>query len=622
MAQKQGIVLAGPRTAADRIAADGAAAGSATANGTATNSTAANTGASIAAADRGDLLRASEQRFRRDFGAAPFGMIVTSLAVGQPNAYLAVNDTFCEQTGYSRPELDRADFLGDIHPEEQPVIAAMIGQITSGETDRIRADTRLVGKHGEITFVRLTGSAIQPAAGGRYLVTFVEDATAAEQGRAEIRRLVNELRRSHRMDSLGQLIGGVAHDFNNLLSAISNYASLVREEVSVAEATESATRWEPVRRDMEQIENAADRATRLVKHLLAFARREEAQPVLVDPGRVVGDVVRLLGRVLGERVRLVTRQATGLWPVETDPGQLEQAIISLVVNARDAMPTGGQVTIETANADTSGAGPDLPNPDNTADLLPGRYVQLRVRDTGTGMDAVTAGRAFEPFFTTKGGDQAAGLGLSAVHRFAARAGGKAWLRSAPGVGTTVTVLLPAAPGPGAALAGPAVTSAGTATDDAATVLVLDDEAAIREVAHRVLSQAGYRVVTAASQSQALGILRDPSLYVDLLLTDALMPGMTSETFAAQAAAVRPDIRVLFMSGYDQQGARAGAQVLGKPFSRATLVARVNQLMIGDPGAAARSLLSAAGPGRQSAGVRSRHRRRPGPVSLRLRGRLG
>jgi two-component system cell cycle sensor histidine kinase/response regulator CckA len=199
------------------------------------------------------------------------------------------------------------------------------------------------------------------------------------------------------------------------------------------------------------------------------------------------------------------------------------------------------------------------------------------------MDAVTSERAFEPFYTTKGGDQAAGLGLSAVHRFVARAGGKAWLQSEPGSGTAVTLMLPAAAGSGASDTGPAAARPDATAQHAGTVLVVDDEAAIRDVVHRVLTRAGYRVMTAAGQAQALGLLREPGVPVDLLVTDVVMPGVTGEAFAAQVEAVRPGIRVLFMSGYELPGAMTGSQILDKPFSRATLLAKVNQLLIINPG---------------------------------------
>jgi PAS domain S-box-containing protein len=587
VAQEDSTALDELLAAADDAASDGGAAdrdgterGGAEPGG-ADRDAADRDGAEGGAVDGDGAPGTGKRRFRRAFGGAPFGMIMTSLAADRPNAYLAVNDTYCQLTGYSWQELGGADFLGDFHPEEQPVIEALIQGIVSGGTDQIRADTRLLQKDGKAVFVHLTGSAIQPPAGDRYLVTFIEDTTAAEHARAEIRRLELELQQSHRLESLGQLVGGVAHDFNNLLAVIGNYASLVRDEVSVAEATESATRWEPVRRDMEQIEDATERAKRLVKHLVAFARREETEPVLVNLGQLVGDVVRLLGQVLGDHVRIISRPGADLWPVEIDPGQLEQAIISIAVNARDAMPAGGQVIIDTANFDTANIDADRQDVVNLDGLPGGRYVELRISDTGAGMDVVTAERAFEPFYTTKGGDNAAGLGLSAVHRFVTRAGGKASLRSEPGNGTAVTLMLPAAPG--ASVSGPAIARPEEAPPPAGTVLVVDDEAAIRDVVHRVLTRAGYRVMTAAGQAQALGLLREPSVPVDLLLTDVVMPGMTGEAFAAQVEMVRPGIRVLFMSGYEKPVAIAGAQVLDKPFSRTALLTKVNQLLVTDPG---------------------------------------
>jgi PAS domain S-box-containing protein len=552
-------------------------------------------------ADQGEALQASERLLRPAFGRMPLGMLAISLAAGRPNICLAVNDAFCELTGYSGRELGQGDFLGDFHPEDQPALEALIRSVASGGAEEIRADVRLVRKDGGIAFVHLTGSAIQPVDGERYLAAFVEDASAAEDARAVISRLEQELRRSHRMESVGQLVGGIAHDFNNLLTVIANYASIVRDEVSVAEATQSATRWEPVRWDVEQIEDAAERARRLIRHLLAFARRDEGQPVLVEVGQLVSDVTPLVRTMLGEHIPVVARQGAGLWPVQADPGLLEQMIMNIAVNARDAMPAGGRVAIDTANIDTANMGTaDIDAADiaaarqdaaELAELLPGRYVQLRITDTGTGMDAVTAERAFEPFFTTKSGDDAAGLGLSAVGKFAARVGGRAWLRSQPGRGTTVTVMLAAAPGSGSGrAAGPAAGARGRAPAHAGTVLVVDDEAAIRDVAHRVLTSAGYQVMTAASGPEALDLLGNPGMTADVLLADVVMPGMTGEVFAARVQAARPGIRVLFMSGYEQPPAGAGGwpdpgtQVIAKPFSRAALLAKVTQILAADSGA--------------------------------------
>ncbi len=527
----------------------------------------------------GAALQATEQQFWRDFGPAPFGLVTVSLTAGMGWICLALNDTYCGLTGYSRTELGGSDFLGHFYPEDQPALEIGIQDVASGAAGQIEADARLVRKDGHIVGVHLTGSVIRPPAGERHLTMFVQDATAAGQARAETQRLQRELQRSQRLASLGQLVGGISHDFSNILTVIANYASLIRDEVTIAETTESAAKWGPVRWDVEQIEEAADRAKRLIKHLLAFARRQEAEPVLMDVGQMISDTTALLGEVLGEHIPVVHREAADLWSAQADPGLLKQAIVNIALNARDAMPQGGQVTIDAVNIDTENLPADWQGAD-LAELLPGRYVAIRVTDAGSGMDAATAEHAFEPFFTTKSGDRAAGLGLPAVRRFATQAGGKAWLRSGPGQGTTVTVVLPAAAGS----AGPAAGRQGRAAEPAGTVLVVDDEAAIRNVAHRVLTRAGYRVVTAADGPEALGLLQRQDIIPDLVLTDVVMPGMTGAAFADQARAMRPDLQILFMSGYEQPGAaEAGwpgpaAQVIGKPFSRAALLAAVTQMM--------------------------------------------
>ena len=530
-------------------------------------------------------LAASEQRYQQEFGPAPSGLFTIGLGGEQRHRYRAVNDAYCALTGYRRDELSGEDFWRDVHPDELPALRTWFEAVqASPGGGTVSADTRLIRRDGEAVCVRLAGCAVQPASGDRYLSAWVLDLTEAEQARAETRSMELELQRSRRLDSLGQLVGGIAHDFNNMLTVIANYASLVREEVSVAEAADSSTRWGPVRWDLEQIEDATDRAKRLIKHMLAFARREQTQPGPVDVGRLIQDVSGLLGEVLGEHVPVTTAHGAGLWPVEADAGLLEQAIINLALNARDAMPDGGRVTIATANIDTlapaAASAAQSPDLANLAELLPGHYVQIRVTDTGTGMDAMTAEHAFEPFFTTKSGDQAAGLGLAAVGRIAAQGGGKAWLQSAPGQGTTVTIMLPAAEG---AAAGPAPAATAPAAESLGAVLVVDDEAAIREVAHRVLTSAGYQVVTAADGPAALRLLAEPHQAADLLLTDVIMPGMTGQAFADQARDLRPGLTVMFMSGYQQESTTASwpqgsTPVIGKPFSRAALLAHVAQAL--------------------------------------------
>jgi two-component system, cell cycle sensor histidine kinase and response regulator CckA len=537
----------------------------------------------------GEAAWAGENLFGADLGPAPYAIIMTELEQTEQNKYIAINDLYCKLTGYSRRELIGADFLQDIHPDEQPAIEALLEDLIAGSVGQLRADARLVRKDGHTIPVHLAGSAISPSAGEHYLVTYVDDLTAMTRAQDEIRHLEQELQRLRRLDSLGQLADGIAHDFNNMLTVIANFASLVRDELIIAEASEGAARWGPVRWDVEQIEDAADRAKRLIRHLQAFARREQGTLAAIDVGGLINDATGLLRDVLGEHIDVVIRHGTGVWPVAADPGLLEQAIINVALNARDAMPGGGQLVIETTNLDTANpraivSGSPWTDPADLGELLPGQYVGIRVSDTGAGMDATTADRAFEPFFTTKPRDQGAGLGLPAVRRIAAQANGDAWLRSEPGEGTAVTIILSAAGG--SAAPGSAGKHAGRALEHG-SVLVVDDEASIRDVARRVLTSAGYRVTTAGSGQDAIALLADPELPVDLILTDVVMPGITGEAFAARAREIHPGIRLLFMSGYERRGAAAGKwphptrDVIAKPFSRAALLARVSQALAAD-----------------------------------------
>ena len=544
------------------------------------------------AQDQGEALRVSWQRYECEFGRMPWGMMATSLTTDRPNLYLAANEAFCKLIGYSWTELAGRDFLGDLEPEEQATLDLLTQQMMSGDTDHFQADTRMIRKDGETVAVRLTGWAIQPESGDRYLTTYAEDITAASRATDEVLQLAHELARSRRMESLGHLVGGLAHDFNNLLTVIASYASLVHEEISVAEAADSLTRWGPVRSDVEQIQGAADRARMLIKRMLAFARREKAQSEDVDLAQVISDTTVLLNEMLGEHIPVIVQLGTNVWPVRADSAMVEQVITNIAVNARDAMQAGGQLTISTGNMDTmSMASADLSVDQYDAaelgELLPGRYVALRISDTGCGMDPVIAQRAFEPFFTTKDANQSAGLGLTTVQRFAAEAGGKAWLESEAGTGTTVTVVLPAAQGAGWEVPGAGGTPGRPA--HSGSVLVIDDEPQIREVVHRVLSSAGYQVTTAASGQDALALLAKPGTAADLVLTDIVMPGITGAAFAAQVQVMRPGVQVLFMSGYERPDSAAhgwpdaDVPVIGKPFSRASLLATVSQLLAAGPG---------------------------------------
>ncbi len=390
----------------------------------------------------------------------------------------------------------------------------------------------------------------------------------------------SRLQQAQRLESLGQLAGGVAHDFNNLLAVISNYADFVADEIAAAVQVEGDQgRWSAVLGDVEQIRRAAARATGLTRQLLAFGRREVVHPQLMDVNDVVGEVQEMLRRTIGEHVELIVRLSSSMRPVMADPGHVEQVLVNLAVNARDAMPGGGTLSIETDVVDVDdGWVGDVP------ELKPGCFVRLRVSDTGSGMSREVVQHAFEPFFTTKPKGEGTGLGLATVYGIVTQAGGHVHIYSEPSVGSSITVLLPVA-GDGAGEADdPAPAEpARLARDRAATVLIVEDEEAMREVTGRILRGAGYTVIATDSGAQAVELARR-SARLDLLLTDVIMPTMLGKEVAERVRAVLPDIRVLYMSGYAQPVLASrgtldeGVSLIEKPFSRAGLLDKVREVL--------------------------------------------
>ncbi len=387
-------------------------------------------------------------------------------------------------------------------------------------------------------------------------------------------RLRNQLHQAQRLESLGQLAGGIAHDFNNLLAVIINYAAFVSDDLN-AEAITDKSR-QAMREDIEQVRLAAEKAAHLTHQLLAFARREVVQPEVVDVNDVVSDVEQLLRRTLGEHVEFCSSLADGLRPVLVDPGQLEQILVNLAVNARDAMPDGGVLRVDTANVEV-----DETYAASRPELTPGDHVRLRVSDTGTGMPAETAQRAFDPFFTTKPPGQGTGLGLATVYGIIQQAGGRAQIYSEPGIGTTFTVLLPATE----QAASPTETLSETPTPRGEeTILLVEDEPALREVTRRILAGAGYRVVVAENGLEALAVAAAHPDPIDLLLSDVIMPQMPGPQLAQKLLAQRPSLRVLLMSGFAQPILDSGGflqdgmVLIEKPFSGPALLMKVAQLL--------------------------------------------
>ena len=411
------------------------------------------------------------------------------------------------------------------------------------------------------------------------MVGFTQDITErrlAEEERAGLERM---LQQSQRLESLGQLAGGVAHDFNNLLSAIISYASFVGTELASMTAGSTDPRPGELLADVMQINRAARRAAELTRRLLVFGRREVVRPVVLLLNDVVRDVEQLLRRSLGSHIQLETLLEEDLWAVQADAGQLEQVLVNLAVNARDAMPGGGTLTIETANLHVDGdSAPAWPA------LRPGRYVRLRVSDNGIGMSREVADRAFEPFFTTKEKGEGSGLGLATVHGIIAQAGGGARIDSMPGAGTVITCVWPATDGP--------ATQEEPAPDDLVerpatgqVVLVVEDEAPLREATRRMLESNGYVVLTAADGDEAIALTRSHGGPIDLLLTDIIMPRILGKDVAAAIAALRPGVRVIFMSGYARssltsESLQPGVMLLEKPFSENELIRLVRRALEG------------------------------------------
>jgi signal transduction histidine kinase/CheY-like chemotaxis protein len=402
-----------------------------------------------------------------------------------------------------------------------------------------------------------------------YNARLMGDVVRADAARAAAQ---DRLRHAERMESLGQLVGGIAHDFNNLLNVIGGFSDLVAEEIAGLAVQDA--RLGGVLEDVEQVRGASQRAVRLTRQLLIFARSDVVRPEVLSLNDIIAGLEELLRRTLGEHIALSTAPGEGLWPVKADAGQLEQVLVNLAVNARDAMPGGGKLTIDTANITV-----DEAYAQGRPGLRPGRYARLRVSDTGTGMPPEVAARVFEPFFTTKEKGKGTGLGLATFYGIITGAGGYPQIYSEPGLGTTITGLLPAT---GEKAASSAAPPAAAPRGRGETILLVEDEASLRELAGRILTRNGYQVRVARTAVEAPGIAGDAEQPIDLLLTDVVMPELLGNEVARLVRAVRPALPVLYMSGYAQQvldahGAFASQiDLLEKPFTEATLLTRVRR----------------------------------------------
>jgi len=504
-------------------------------------------------------FEATASKYRMLFRAHPEPMWVYHT---QTLRFLEVNDAAIAQYGYSRDEFMAMTVKDLIPPEAIPAFLETIGKVQEDK----RSVPRLARKK-DGTVIDVEVSTRDLGHETRYVMA--RDVTQARK--AEL-----QLHQAQRMESLGQLAGGVAHDFNNLLGVILNFSWFVKANLTAEVEGGDGERWRPVLKDMERIERAAENAARLTHQLLAFARVDVIQPRRLNINVAVAEMEPLLRRTLGEHIDLIASPGPELWPVLIDSGQLNQVVTNLAINSRDAMAKGGKLTIDVDNVDV-----DLAYAASRPNLKPGRYVRLRVSDTGAGMDKATLDHVFEPFFTTKPRGQGTGLGLATVYGIVTQAGGTIDVYSEPGLGTRVSVLLPATD---QALKAEVAVSDVPRAPATETVLVVEDSDDLREIVDRILTSSGYKVMVAGDGVAALEMARGYSGRIDLLLTDVIMPHMQGNELAPRLVAARPGMRVLYMSGFAQpalgsNGTLAPAvALLDKPFNEPTLLARVRQVL--------------------------------------------
>lgn len=501
-------------------------------------------------------LRRSEMNFRSLVTNAPHGVFRCD-SVG---ILLDVNPALVHMLGYSSgAELVNSNLANLYADTQQWFVLA----------DNLRARQKFTGltaewlrKDGKPIVSRLSGRAFRGEADNIFYELFAEDIT-------EHRALEQQFRQAQKMEAVGRLAGGIAHDFNNLLMVISGYSELLLDRVGSDPALRAPT---------QEIGKAAERATSLTRQLLAFSRKQMLAPKVIDLNLVVTESLRMLKRVIGEDIDLIMVPGGDLGAVKADPGQIEQVIMNLAVNARDAMPHGGKLTIETQNVTL-----DQDYARYHAPVKPGEYVMLAISDTGVGMDAETQTHIFDPFFTTKG-PKGTGLGLSTVYGIIKQSDGHLWVYSELNKGTTFKIYLPRVNAPGAGASAQPAAVPTTSERGHETILLVEDEPNLRRLTRHALQKQGYNVIEAADGAGAMQLAFDYKAPLHLLLTDVIMPGMNGRELANQILSRRPDIRVIYMSGYTENAIghngtlEEGVILLQKPFTLSALKTKVREVL--------------------------------------------
>ncbi len=500
-----------------------------------------------------EALRQSEERFAKAFRSSPLPITISTRAEGR---YLDVNDAFLKMTEYTRAEVvghRSSELTFWLEPEDR---AVMIRQLAErGEVARLEAKIRT--KTGDIRLAEISAELIELDRNACVLA-ITHDVT-------ERRRLEEQLRQAQKMEAVGKLAGGIAHDFNNMLSVIIGYADLLQERVESR----------PARKGLDEIKKAADRAASLTRQLLAFSRRQVLLPRVLDLNSVIDNLSKMLRHMIGEDIELVLAPGASLGHVKADPIQVEQAIMNLAVNARDAMPHGGKLILATTNADL-----DETKTPHHPSVRSGSYVLLAVSDTGCGMSDETMLHIFEPFYTTKDPGKGTGLGLSMVYGFVNQSGGYVWVYSELGKGTTFKIFLPRID---EAVSREEPTTEQTIVKGSETILLVEDEEPLRFLIINVLEDNGYTVYPAPDAQEAAKRAQELG-HIDLLMTDVVMPGQSGNELAALLRVQRPDLKTLYMSGYTsdlitQHGVlETDAPLLEKPFTKNSLLKKVRAVL--------------------------------------------
>jgi len=506
-----------------------------------------------------EALRQSESRYRSLVQSAVYGIYRSSV----DGRFLDVNPALIHMLGY-----DSADEVVKLDPQREVFVEPAEHERLLQEFQRTgcldSAEVRWKRKDGSVITVRLSGrAATELDEADQALEIIAEDIT-------ERRALEDQFRQAQKMEAVGRLAGGVAHDFNNLLMVVSGYTEVLMEALD---------QNDPLLVKVQAIQQAADRATTLTRQLLAFSRKQLLELKVVDVNSIVADMERLLRPLIGENIDLTTKLTPNVGHTRADAGQLEQVIMNLVVNAKDAMPDGGRILIQTSEAD-----PDTARREHSL-IEPGTYILLSVSDTGAGMDRETQSRIFEPFFTTKEKGKGTGLGLSTVYGIVKQGGGYIFAQSEPGCGTTFRIYLPRVADPADS---PRVDKhAQAAAGGSETVLLVEDEESVRELVRETLKTRGYTVIEASDGIAGMRVSEEYPGNIEILITDVVMPGMSGRELAKRVAAARPNIRVLYLSGYTEdaiihEGAlEPGTGFLQKPFTLQVLARKVREVLQGE-----------------------------------------